>query len=165
MAENPLLARLKQYKEFIAIVAAAIGGYVWFDGLVAKQEDVVQINAKLGQLAARSDIDDINSHIALLARQQTVDRLNCLLTNYMTLSQRQLRLSQLNSDLTNFERQLGFLTIETKIQTDAQLLQTAANQSSTFRDEIGSLRLEIAGEDRAIRDIRDFLERHGCDTE
>lgn len=163
MAGNPLLTRLKQYKEFIAIVAAAIGGFVWFDGLVAKQADLEAIDAKLADLAERRDIEALQTTVAELAPRTSVELLSCLLTNYMTLSQRQLRLAQLNSELTRQERELGFLSLETKIGLEAQLVQTIANQSATRRDEIQKLRDEIALEDRSIREIRDFLERHGCD--
>ena len=165
MAGNALLTRLKQYKEFIAIVAAAIGGYVWFDGLVAKQADLEAIDAKLAHLAERSDIEALEASMSSLAPRDSVELISCLLTNYMTLSQRQLRLAQLNSELTRHERELGFLSLETKIGLEAQLLQTIANQSSSRRDEIQGLRAQIAAEDRSIREIRDFLERHGCDVQ
>lgn len=163
MADNTLLARLKYYKEFIAIVAAAIGGFVWFDGLVAKQTDVAAINQRIGTLAERRDIDQINTKLGTLAQQQTVDRISCLLKNYMTLSQRQLRLAQLQGELTRRERELGFLDITSKIQKDPTLLHTVANQTSSFRAEIDDLDDEIQREERQIREIRDFLEQHGCD--
>lgn len=165
MADNPFLGRLGQYKEFIAILAAAIGGFVWFDNLVAKQDEVAQINDRLIMLVDRGDIDEINLQIAALARQQTVDAISCRLQNYMILSQRQLRLAQLNGDLMRRERELDLLNLANKIERDAQLHQTALNQATSFRSDIGSIRSDIEEEDEAIRDIINFLGRGGCDSE
>ncbi len=57
MAGNPLLDRLKQYKEFIAIVAAAIGGFV-YSRLKKSDEDHWQSSYVPSAPPAPGDSDD-----------------------------------------------------------------------------------------------------------
>ena len=141
-----LLGRLNEYTEFIAILAAAIGGFLWFESLVAK----------------RSDIENVHREMAELARQETVEQMNCLLRNYMTLAQRQLRLAQLNNDLTARERELSIGRLEAKLEADPSLQLTLRNQSEFVVQEIAAIKGDIRSEDAVIRDIRNALERQEC---
>lgn len=150
-----LLSKLKEYREFIAIVAAALGGFVWFNNIVAKQNDLVDVKSQISTLARKDDLSSVEQRLALLATTDEVNRLNCLLDLYMTLTQ--VQVGQLGFKELRDENAAALRVVKTALETNENpaTRQTLLNRQLELERKITLQEEKLA----ALEDEADQIDR------
>lgn len=155
--KKTLLAKLKEYREFIAIVAAALGGFVWFNNIVAKQNDLIDVKSQITTLARKDDLSSVEARLTLMATTAEVGRLNCLLDLYMTLTQ--VQVGQLGIKEQRDENAAALRVVRTALETneDPATRQTLMNRQLELEGRIAAQEAKLAAlEDEAEQIDRDL---------
>ena len=163
-ASTTLLKRLGEYKEFLAIVVAAVGGVLWLEGFVAKEADVVDLKADIAALARQEDVTGLANRMSSLAPISSVGKLECLLSLYMSLSQSHIFLATLNADLAKAELDRGQLKLQLQMvpSEDTFFRQTAANRAEELSADINAMKSSIQKELERAEEIERRLKTDDC---
>ncbi|KWC36271.1 hypothetical protein WL51_19340 [Burkholderia ubonensis] len=128
-----MLEKLKEYKELIAIVAFFLGGFLWI------QE----------QYPTKTDL---KSQIGVL---------NCLLGEYMLLTQQQLRVRDLERLIHDETSQIG--SYENARGAKAAALSPAMlEELDAKKDDLATHRAELKTRTAEMQKVNDELQRNVC---
>lgn len=143
-----MLATLKAYKEFLAILVFFAGGFAWIESRYTAHEDFSGLS------------DTMNGVRQEMATQRDVARLKCLLTEYMTLTHLQIRAQDLEKEI---ERLTGDLSdprlASADLEANPALMMVVADHEERLRMTRGDLK-EVNDE---ITRVTEALQRHECE--
>lgn len=140
-----MLSRLKEYKEFIAILVFFLGGFFWIDKEFPKKTDL------------ESQVSAVEASVTSEVRV-----LKCLLEQYMLVTQLQMRARETEREVRGLtddliDRQTAAGEVQPVNLTPAMRMEL-----ETLRDTLSRKREELAETNSRIKEIRNELERQSC---
>lgn len=140
-----MLSRLKEYRDFIAILVFFLGGFFWIDNEFPKKTDL------------KTEVGTVEQNLT-----SQVTELQCIVDQYMRLTQLQIRARELEKDLdrawSDWEESQAMLAsaqpanLSPAMQRELDLLNAEKNK---LHDDLD----ETLG---AIDEVRLALERQSC---
>ena len=133
------LEKLKQYKEFIAIIIFFLGGFFWLQAEFPNKSD---LNAQVGLL---------NTNL-----KTEVGSLNCLLDSYMLLTHLQISVMETASEIQNLENDKQ--DIEGYLPKDPNVDEDANGQTKMLIDMKKKVESDITEKGSVIKGYRTSME-------
>ncbi|MCP5085752.1 MAG: hypothetical protein GY952_02960 [Rhodobacteraceae bacterium] len=142
MPSSIFLKKLGEYKEFIAIVSAALGGFIWFESLVAKQKDLVQIKDSLSDLATVSAIVELDCQLDLYMTLTQVQMQ--VLANSKRLAETKAEAEIVNAALESAENQFTIQTLKNRQRQIKETLDSHSTKQKRLNDQTDETALKIS---------------------
>ena len=136
-----MFAKLKQYKEFIAILVFFLGGFFWLDSQFPKKSD---LETQIGGVS-----DDLSGQIV---------NLQCLLKKYMKLTQLQINAQTKEKTIDNLRQ-----SVESLSDIEPDLLSPQMRQIlNGFAEELETEKAALSKIASDIEDIQGELKLQSC---
>lgn len=138
-----MLSKLKEYKEFVAILVFFLGGFFWIDSEFPKKSDVTSVR------------DGLSNQVTTL---------ECMLKQYMRLTQLQLGAQQTEKRIRELRDQWLERQDSTAGLQPAELSPAMRHELNELKEQLDaerSLLNEISGE---IREVNEDLKLQTCGT-
>jgi hypothetical protein len=136
-----MLEKLKEYKELIAIIAFFLGGFLWIEDHFPAKSDLT------------SQIGSTNTQVEVL---------RCLLKEYMTLTQLQIRQATLNTHIQELDSEINGYTgpVGGHVSLSLPMMQILNSKQKARNDEAANLKSIVDQMDATNAD----LEKEICST-
>jgi hypothetical protein len=136
-----MFAKLKQYKEFIAILVFFLGGFFWLDSQFPKKSD---LETQIGGVS-----DNLSGQIL---------NLQCLLKKYMKLTQLQINAQTKEKTIDNLRQ-----SVESLSEIEPDLLSPRMRQVlNGFTEELEAEKAALSKIASDIEDIQGELKLQSC---
>ncbi len=129
-----MLEKLKEYKELIAIIVFFLGGFTWLNT----------------QFPTKSDL------------KAEIASLNCLLEQYMTLTQLQIRGQQIEKQTQELTRRISEVLPDDISASSLPLSPAMELEFEQLKADLAAKRGDLRSNATAMEKIRDELARHIC---
>lgn len=140
-----MLARLKEYKELVAILAFFLGGFFWIDNQFPKKEDLER---------------QVSGVEASVSTQVMV--LKCLLEQYMLLTQLQLGAQETEKQVRELKADLIEMQASTEGARTVTLTHAMEIERAELQERLRRKRDDLAEIVRRMGEVRNELERQTC---
>jgi hypothetical protein len=132
-----MLTKLKEYKEFIAILVFFIGGFIWLEKEFPKKSDL----------------------------KSEVKILECMLDKYMTLTQRQIRGQELAKRIQELNHKIKTMLPSGAGGSSPLLSPAMGHELDQLKKDLADNREDLKKNNDAMKTMRDELERNVCGKE